>query len=52
MERHNEEVHISTDEARSGSTGNLVRYVLLISMVLAIAALTLIWVTGAWLTPG
>lgn len=47
MERHNEEVHISTDEARSGSTGNLVRYVLLISLFLAIAALTLIWVTGA-----
>lgn len=47
MERHDEEVHISTEEVRSGSTGNLVRYVLLISLALAIAALTLIWVTGA-----
>lgn len=47
MERHNEEVHISTNEARSGSTPSIVRYVLLISLLLAIAALTIIWVTGA-----
>lgn len=47
MERHNEEVHISTNEARGGSTPNIVRYVLFISLFLAIAALTVIWVTGA-----
>lgn len=47
MERQNDEVHISTDEARGGATPNIVRYVLLISLFLAIAALTLIWVTGA-----
>lgn len=47
MERHNEEVHISTNEARSGSTPSIVRYVLLISLFLAIVAMTIIWVTGA-----
>jgi len=47
MERQNEEVHIATDEARSGSTPHIVRYVLLISLFLAIAALTVVWVTGA-----
>ena len=47
MERHNDEVHISTNDARSGSTPSVVRYVLLISLFLAIAALTIIWVTGA-----
>lgn len=41
------EVHKSTDDARAGSTPNIVRYVLGISLFLAIGALTLIWVSGA-----
>lgn len=47
MERQGDEVHIETDEARGGSTPHIVRYVLAISLLLAIGALTLIWVTVA-----
>lgn len=47
METRGEEVHIDTDEARSGSTPHIVRYVLLISLTLAIVALSAIWITGA-----
>jgi hypothetical protein len=47
MERQGDEVHIETTEARGGSTPHIVRYVLVISLLLAIGALTLIWVTGA-----
>ncbi len=51
MERQGDEVHIETVEARGGSTPHIVRYILVISLFLAIAALTLIWVTGALTTP-
>jgi len=47
MERHGDEVHVETDEARGGSTPHIVRYVLLISLFLAIAALSITWITGA-----
>jgi hypothetical protein len=47
MERQGDEVHIETDEARGGSTPHIVRYVLVISLVLAVLALSLIWITGA-----
>lgn len=47
MERHGDEVHIETDDARGGSTPNVVRYVLAIGLFLAIAALSLIWIIGA-----
>ncbi|MET0251497.1 MAG: hypothetical protein ABW203_04890 [Novosphingobium sp.] len=47
MERHGDEVHVNTSEARGGSTPHIVRYVLIISLVLAIGALSLIWITGA-----
>lgn len=47
MEMHDQEVHISTDEARGGNTPHIVRYVLLISLFLAVAALSLIWILGA-----
>ncbi|MDP3675045.1 MAG: hypothetical protein Q8R44_08105, partial [Novosphingobium sp.] len=45
--RQGDEVHIETDEARGASTPHIVRYVLAISLLLAIGAMTLIWVTGA-----
>jgi hypothetical protein len=51
MERQGDEVHIDTTEARSGSTPHIVRYVLAISLFLAIAAMTIIWVTGALSSP-
>ena len=47
MDRQGDEVHVETTDARSGSTPHIVRYVLVISLFLAIAAMTLIWVTGA-----
>ena len=51
MERQGEETHITTDEVRGGEALNVVRWVLLISLILAIGALTVIWVTGALTTP-
>ena len=47
MHRHGEEVDLTTDEARGGSTPHIVRYVLLISLFLAAAAMTIAWVSGA-----
>ena len=47
MERQNEEVHVTTEEARSGQTGMGVRYVLAITLVLAIAVLSALWLVGA-----
>lgn len=41
-----EEMHIATDRARAGSTPGIVRYVLGVSLFLAIAAMTMIWVIG------
>jgi hypothetical protein len=47
MERHGDELHIRTDEARGANTPHIVRYVLAISLLLVIAALSAIWMTGA-----
>ncbi len=47
MERHGDEIHVNTTEASGGITRQGVRYVLAISLVLAIAALSIIWITGA-----
>lgn len=51
MERHGNETHITTEEARGGEGKNVLRWMLAISLVLAIAALTIIWVTGSLVTP-
>lgn len=51
MERHGSEIHVTDDEARSGATPHIVRYVLLISLVLTILALSAIWITGALSSP-
>lgn len=47
MERHGDEVHITTEEASAGRKPHIVRYVLAISLVLAVVALSVIWITGA-----
>ena len=47
MERHGDEVHITTTEASGGSTPHIVRYMLGISLLLAIVLLSFIWITGA-----
>lgn len=41
------EIRIDTNDARASSNEGVVRWVLLISLSLAIIALTVIWVTGA-----
>lgn len=47
MKREGDETHIPTNEARGGDTYGIVRWVLLGGLLLAIVALTAIWVTGA-----
>lgn len=47
MERVGEEVRLNEDEARAGSTPHIVRYVLFFSLLMAILALSAIWITGA-----
>ena len=47
MENQGNEIHIDADEARGGSTNNVVRWVLGISVLLAIGILSVILITGA-----
>jgi len=47
MHRIGDEIHISSDEASSGASPQGVRYVLAISLLLAIASMSLIWIIGA-----
>ncbi|MCT2398025.1 hypothetical protein [Novosphingobium mangrovi (ex Huang et al. 2023)] len=47
MQRIGEEIHLDSDEARGGSTPNIVRYVLIASLLLAILAMSAIWITRA-----
>jgi len=51
MDTRGEEVHVEKTEARAGATPNVVRYVLLVSLVLAIAAMSAIWIFGAVKAP-
>ncbi|HTM94985.1 MAG TPA: hypothetical protein VL100_04090 [Croceibacterium sp.] len=46
MEPQHEEVH-DTDGTRAGSTPHIVRWVLIISLLLAIVLLSITWITGA-----
>ena len=48
MPTNGERIHADVDEARAGSTPNIVRWVLVISLLAAIILLTAIWVIGAW----
>ncbi|WP_404480063.1 hypothetical protein [Novosphingobium sp. BL-52-GroH] len=48
MQRFGEEVHLDDDEARGGSTPHIVRYVLFASLILAILAMSAIWISRAW----
>ena len=47
MDKRGNEIHTSETEASGGSKEGVVRWVLIIGTVLAIAALTLVWTTGA-----
>ena len=48
MQTNGERVHADVDDARAGSTPNIVRWVLAISLLAVIVLLTAIWVIGAW----
>lgn len=47
MDADRNEIHSETDAARAGSTPNIVRWILLVSLFAAIALLSIIWMTGA-----
>jgi hypothetical protein len=47
MERIGEEVHLNTEEASGGTTPHIVRYVLAVSLLLAILAMSAVWITVA-----
>jgi hypothetical protein len=47
MEKHGDEIEVTTEEASGGVTNHGVRYVLGISLLLAAGLLTAMWVTGA-----
>lgn len=47
MERIGDEIHVSPQEARAGNSRTTVRTILLISLALAIGALSAIWIIGA-----
>ncbi len=47
MERQGDEIHVSSTEASGGVTHHGVRYVLAFSLLLAIALLSAVWITGA-----
>lgn len=51
MERRGDEIHVTDEEARAASTPHIVRYVLMISLILAIVALSTIWISGALNSP-
>ena len=47
MERDGDEVHIDTQEASGGDKDRTMRTVLIIGTILAIALLSVVWITGA-----
>ena len=47
MDPQTEEVHVTTEQARGGKTGVGLRYVLMVSLVLAVVAMAAIWLLGA-----
>ena len=51
MTHYGNPIRLHTDEARAGSTPNIVRYVLAIALVLAILALSAVWISGALTSP-
>ena len=48
MERQGDEVHLSTEEARSGRTGMGVFQVLAISLILIVIAYGAVWLVGSF----
>lgn len=47
MYKDGEEIHVDVTEARGADTPGVMRYVLLISLFLAILVLSMVWIFGA-----
>jgi hypothetical protein len=47
MHKIGDEIHLNTREASGGETPHIVRYVLAISLLLAILAMSAAWIIGA-----
>jgi len=47
MRMEGEEIHVTEEEASGGTQPHIVRYVLAASLLLAILAMSAIWITGA-----
>ncbi len=47
MKRDGDQVELNTEEASGGTTPHIVRYILAISLLLAILGLSAVWITGA-----
>ena len=47
MERRGDEIHLNEGEASAGEQPHIVRWVLGISLILAIGLLSAIWIIGA-----
>jgi len=47
MRMEGEEIHVSEEEASGGTQPHIVRYVLAASLLLAVLAMSAIWITGA-----
>ena len=47
MQQDDQQLHVETDEARGGSTPNTLRWILGISLILAVIAMSAIWIVPA-----
>lgn len=47
VERREDELHVSEDEASGGTKGHGVRWVLLFGLLLAVAAMSAVWIVPA-----
>jgi hypothetical protein len=47
MERQGDELHVTEEEASGGTQPHIVRYILGISLLLATALLSLVWIIGS-----
>ncbi|WP_373488193.1 hypothetical protein [Blastomonas sp.] len=47
MQRNGDDLELDEVEASGGESPHIVRYVLLFSLLLAVVALSAIWITGA-----
>ncbi|TCM14436.1 hypothetical protein EDF56_11381 [Novosphingobium sp. PhB165] len=51
MSAENDGIEVQKEDARAGTTPGIVRYVLLISVMLAVAALSMVWIVRAVQSP-